>query len=700
MELYEQVSNLINDLRNEYFTVRMLCAILNVNSSHGRHAVSDILARLTQEGRIIYDKRNARYRNTKEGELGKAVFCAHPKGYGFLLMDEGEDLFVPASRTNGAFHHDTVLYRKKDGRKGEAEVIRVLQRGMTYMAGVFVNDGGGRFVVPDEQRFVADIYIPPKRDMGARNGQKVAVRITHYPTDNRNNPEGEVVQILGYPDEKDVDMLSVATNYGLSQVFPPEVEARAEAIAQSVSESELTGRTDLRGEVIFTVDGEDARDLDDAVSIVEQEDGTYILGVHIADVSHYVSAGGDIDKEAFRRGTSVYLPQMVFPMLPKTLSNGICSLYEGVDRLTLTCRMRIDGRGKVLECDIFPSVIRSKHRMTYTAVQAILDGDMDVRAQYADIVSDIEAMARLTRILETKRERRGNIDFVTEEPLFVHDEHGEVVDIRLAEHSFAHKIIEEFMIAANESVAQYATDCGYPCMYRVHAKPDGEKLKALYALMRGLGLDVKRTRESHNSVLQKGLSLAKDTPYFRLVNDVMLRTMQKAKYSDVNTGHFGLAAECYCHFTSPIRRYPDLTVHRIIKTAIAGKMTDKAIDTYINLCRDAAPQCNLTEKNADEAERRADDVKKCAYAARLIGCTFEAYVSGVTERGIYAQLPNTVEGFIPIEQLGCTEFDPENFCLYGDGVRIRLGDAVTVRVASVNRQACKIDFDIVPHDDE
>ena len=632
----------------------------------------------------------------KAGEFGRAEFQGNARGFGFLVREEGEDLFVRASKTHGAFHKDIVLYRRVDGTDDEAEVVKIISRGMMQIVGTYDKSHNARFVIPDEKRFAKDVYILPKRDMGAKNGQKVVAQITVYPTDNRQNPEGEIVEILGFPSGKNVDMTSVARSFHLTQDFPPECQAQAEKMPSTVSEKDLAGRRDLRGCKIFTIDGEDAKDLDDAVSIERNGDGSFRLGVHIADVSHYVKPSSVIDKEAFNRGTSVYFPEMVFPMLPRALSNGICSLYEGVDRLTLTCEMTIDSKGKVTGYDVFPSVIHSCHRLTYTAVQAIFDGDRQTQTRYADICDDLFAMKDLAEILQNKRNQRGNIEFASKEVTFVHDEEGNVIDVVLLCNSFSHQLIEEFMIVANECVAEYAQACCLPFVYRVHEKPDDEKLQLLTKLLEGIGIKVKRAQEIHNSVLQDALLQASKTPYFNLVNDVMLRTMQKAKYSDVNTGHFGLASRCYCHFTSPIRRYPDLVVHRILKTAIVGKMTEKALRAYEDMAYDAAKQSSIREKIADEAERRADDVKKCAYAANLIGQSFSALISGVTERGIYAELPNTVEGFISIEKLGQhLTYNREQFCLHGEGVKFSLGDPVTVTVASVNKQACKIDFDLV-----
>lgn len=691
----EKLLQIIQNIDADFFTLKQLYGILQTHSTVERHIISDTVKQLEADCQVVFDARNHRYRLVKEGDFGKAEFCGNARGFGFLLREDGDDLFVPASKTNGAFHKDVVLYRRVAGTADEAEVVKILSRGMTHVVGTYDKRNNTRFVISDDKRFVSDVYVQPKKDMGAKNGQKVVVQINVYPSDNRNNPEGEIVEVLGFPSDKNVDMLSVAYSYGLSQDFPEPCQKRAETIAQTLTDKDYADRRDLRNQTVFTIDGEDAKDLDDAVSI-KCNDGTFTLGVHIADVSHYVKPNDDIDKEAFNRATSVYLPEMVFPMLPRELSNGICSLYEKVDRLTLTCEMTVNSQGKVIGYDVFPSVINSAHRMTYTAVQAIFDGDSAVMSQYADIVDDLLAMKRLAEILQNKRNKRGNIDFATKEVTFVHDDNGQAVDVVPFEHNFAHQLIEEFMILANETVAEYAETCCYPFVYRVHDKPDEQKLAVLVALMRGLGINVKRSQEIHNSVLQDALLQAEKTPYFHLINDVMLRTMQKAKYSDVNTGHFGLASRCYCHFTSPIRRYPDLVVHRILKTAIAGKMTDKALRAYEDMAYDCAKQATIREKIADEAERKADDVKKCAYAETVIGKTFDALISGVTERGIYAELPNTVEGFIAVDKLGGhLTYNPQQFCLYNDAVKYSLGDKVKVQVISVNKQACKIDFDLI-----
>ncbi len=692
MNITQKILTLIKETDFDGFTAKQLYSLLATKSTSDRRIVQDALGELERSGEIYFDTHIRRYRLVDQETFGRAVFECNARGFGFLIRDDESDLFVPASKVNGAFNKDTVLYRRIEGTEDEAEIVKVLSRGMRELVGVYDKSNNARFVVPDDKRFVKDIYIQPKKDLNAKNGQKVVARITVYPV-GRGKPEGEIIQVLGYPDEKDVDVLSVAASYGLSQQFNDDCVRQAERIPSVLQDKDYVGRRDLRNRRIFTIDGADAKDLDDAVSVTENADGTYSLGVHIADVSHYVKTGDAIDKEAFARGTSVYLPGTVYPMLPRELSNGICSLYQGVDRLTLTCEMTIDAKGKVVDSDIYQSVINSRHRLTYDEVQALLDGDEVTACLYSDIKDDLFSMKRLAEILQHKRDKRGNIEFASKEVAFVQDEQGRVTDVVLQNNSFSHQLIEEFMIVANETVAEYAAACCYPFVYRVHDKPDQDKLAVLLALMKGLGINVKHSSEIHNSVLQDALKQAEQTPYFHLVNDVMLRTMQKAKYSDVNTGHFGLASKCYCHFTSPIRRYPDLIVHRILTTAILGKMTDRALRAYEDMAFDAAKQSSVREKIADEAERKADDVKKCSYAETVIGKTFPARISGVTERGIYAELANTVEGFISVDRLGgYFKYNAMQFCLYNDGARYALGDEVTVTVESVNKQACKIDF--------
>ena len=694
MNFTQKLLQLLQDAKMSNFTVKQACTLLGSQNSADRQIVKDALATLQDQAEVYYDENDRRYNLVDGKNFGKATFQGNKRGFGFLLREDG-DLFVPAPKTYGAYHGDTVLYQRLKGTDDEAKVLAILQRGKNTLVGTLQKEGNVGFGILDDQHFSTDVFIPPKRMLGAKNGQKVVVKIHSYPKDNRNCPEGEIVQVLGYPNQNNVQLLSVAVAYGVQTDIPENVQKRAEKIPQTLCDKDYIGRRDLRNQTIFTIDGDDAKDLDDAVSITFNDDGTYTLGVHIADVSHYVKPGDEIDKEAFNRATSVYFPNMVFPMLPRELSNGICSLYQGVDRLTLTCQMTINPKGNVVDYEVYPSVINSCRRLTYTQVQALFDGDENVKVDLADVADSLFKMQSLAQILQIKRLKRGNIEFATKEVTFVCDDNGDVVDVAPYQRKFSHQLIEEFMIIANETVAEYIENCSYPFVYRTHEKPDEQKLAVLMDLMSGVGIKVKHSQQIHNSVLQDALLQAKQTPYFALINDVMLRTMQKAKYTTTNIGHFGLASRCYCHFTSPIRRYPDLVVHRIVKTAVSGKMTEKAILAYQMMAEDTATQSSKQERNADEAERKADDVLKCKYASKHIGQTFDAIISGVTERGFFAELPNTVEGFVSITKLnGYVTYNAQKFCLSNGSIKYSLGDSVKIVIQSVNNSAFKIDFDL------
>ncbi|MCM1043015.1 MAG: ribonuclease R [Corallococcus sp.] len=697
MKLKDKLVDILNNKPNNFYSEKQIYALAGATSKFERIAVKGALEELAASGGIVADKRNGRYKALGCKDIIKGEISGNQRGFAFVLREDGkEDLFVPHKKLNGAFHKDIVLVRRVQGTEDEAEVVAILQRGMTSIVGVYQKKNGSRFVCPDDKRFYKDVYIPPKKDKNAKNGQRVVVNVTVYPQSDSFNPEGEITQILGYAGEHNADMLAVAYSYGISDVFPEQTLRRADKLPQTVTESDIDGRRDLRHNLTVTIDGEDAKDLDDAVSCTANVDGTYNLAVHIADVSHYVRPSDDIDKEAFARGTSVYLPDMVFPMLPTKLSNGICSLYENCDRLTLSCLMKVDGKGNVTDFEVIKSVINSNHRMTYDQVQSIFDGDDGMQSRFSDVSAMLFAMQSLAEILIDKREKRGNVDFKGSEVKFLSDEMGRVVDIVPYQRKFSHRLIEEFMILANETVARYASDCEVPFVYRIHEKPEQEKLAALVEIMSGVGINLNETRNIHARSLADALGKARNTPYFNLINDVMLRTMQKARYSAANIGHFGLASECYCHFTSPIRRYPDLVVHRVLKTLVEGKMTEKAICAYEEMCNTASVQSSKREKIADEAERKADDVKKCQYAATLIGKEFDGIISGVIESGIFVELESTVEGFVDIGKLsnGTLTFDKAKFRLFGEGICYGLGDCVKVVIDSVNQSACKIDMSL------
>ncbi len=693
MNLNSRLLQLFKESKATFLSRKQIFQLADAHTRFEKDAVGEALDVMVKEGLLYFDKRNARYRLSRQEDFVTGIIDGNARGFAFLVPDgsEGKDMFIAPHRLNGALHRDRVLARPIPDTADEAEVVKVISRGMKQLVGTYTVSNGARFVIADDKKFFKDVFIPPRKSLNARNGDKVVAEITVYPHDGRLNPEGEVTKVLGVGGVNS-DMVSVALSFGISDQHSEEAERHCRKVKQPVSGQMYEDREDFRNCNVFTIDGEDAKDLDDAVSVRVLADGKVELGVHIADVSHYVRPEDPVDKEAFQRGTSVYFPDRVFAMLPKTLSNGVCSLQEGEDRLTLSCVM-VFKEDEIVDFRLTPSVINSKHRMTYNKVQAILDGDEESYAGYSDIAEDIKIMARLAQKLIDRRNVAGNIDFDSNEVGFeiVDDDVTAVVPKKRL---FAHRIIEQFMISANETVAQFVFNCGYPMVYRIHEKPDGEKLAVLIQLLKALGISIQETQNIHASSLQKALEQARQTPYGNMISDVMLRTMQKARYSVVNAGHFGLSSRCYCHFTSPIRRYPDLVVHRVVKSILCNKMTDKAVSAYEEMTERCAVQSSIREKVAMEAERKADDMLKCRYCLRLVGQCFDGRISGVTENGLFVELPDTVEGFIERNDLVEDDltFDGSSYSLYNDNVRYRLGDEIRIKVLSVNMSACKIYF--------
>lgn len=701
MNLNSRLLQLFKESKATFLSRKQIFQLADAHTRFEKGAVGEALDVMVKEGLLYFDKRNARYRLSRQEDFVTGIIDGNTRGFAFLVPDgsEGKDMFIAPHRLNGALHRDRVLARPIPDTADEAEVVKVISRGMKQLVGTYTVSNGARFVIADDKKFFKDVFIPPRKSLNARNGDKVVAEITVYPHDGRLNPEGEVTKVLGVGGVNS-DMVSVALSFGISDQYSEETERHCRKVKQPVSGQMYEDREDFRNCNVFTIDGEDAKDLDDAVSVRVLADGKVELGVHIADVSHYVRPEDPVDKEAFQRGTSVYFPDRVFAMLPKTLSNGVCSLQEGEDRLTLSCVM-VFKEDEIVDFRLTPSVINSKHRMTYNKVQAILDGDEESYAGYSDIAEDIKIMARLAQKLIDRRNVAGNIDFDSNEVGFeiVDDDVTAVVPKKRL---FAHRIIEQFMISANETVAQFVFNCGYPMVYRIHEKPDGEKLAVLIQLLKALGINIQETQNIHASSLQKALEQARQTPYGNMISDVMLRTMQKARYSVVNAGHFGLSSRCYCHFTSPIRRYPDLVVHRVVKSILCNKMTDKAVSAYEEMTERCAVQSSIREKVAMEAERKADDMLKCRYCLRLVGQCFDGRISGVTENGLFVELPDTVEGFIERNDLVEDDltFDSSSYSLYNDNVRYRLGDEIRIKVLSVNMSACKIYFAPVYGTDE
>ncbi len=644
----------------------------------------EILTALVREGELLRDSRY-RYGTAEQFGARRGRLSGNERGFGFFVPSDGtqEDLFIPHRALNGALHGDDVLaISVKGGRSGdEGEILAVLNRGYKEIVGTYRREGKAGYLHPDERKYSSDIFIPAGKNNNCSDGEKAVAKITSFP--NGRAPSGEIIESLGKDGDFFTEELALIRAHKLREEFSAEVTEKAEEQAsRPITEKDLTYREDLRGKLIITVDGEDTRDIDDAIS-VEKKNGKYFLGVHIADVSHYVARGSVIDKEAFKRGTSVYFPDRVLPMLPKALSNNICSLNEGVDRLTLSCFMTVDGNGKVLEKRVAPSVIRSRHRMTYTDVTQLYEGDKTACTRYPDLTETIKLAAELTKILKNARASRGGVAMDIKEAKIIYRE-GKIL-IPDYERTISHEMIEQFMVLANESVAELMTERGMPFVYRIHERPNEEKARGFAEFLSEAGIEVKfnPAKVSPNDYRKLLESLIKN-PIYPIVNRVMLRSMMKAKYSPENEGHFGLASDCYCHFTSPIRRYPDLCIHRIIKESLTDPERTKS--KYKAFVGEAAVQSSECEKNATEAERDVDALYTVAYMQDKIGEEYEAVISGVTSFGLFAELANTIEGFIPLETLPEDYYDfvEERYLLRGTKNSFRLGETIRIRVAAVD----------------
>ncbi len=650
--------------------------------------LEDMLTSLCRAGELLRDLKG-RVGTAEQFRATTGTISGNERGFGFFVPDDGsEDLFIPHRALKGAFHGDSVLAFRKGGRAGdEGEVLAVLKRGRTQLVGLFTRERSGGYVHPDEKKFHSDIFIPSDRTKGAAGGSKVVVRVYHF---EGKMPKGEIVEVLGEGGDFFVEEKALIRAHDLKEEFPPEVLAAAERQAERSPLDDLGGRVDLRDELIITVDGEDTRDIDDAISI-RKENGKYYLGVHIADVTHYVTWKSEIDKEAFSRGTSVYFPDRVLPMLPTALSNDICSLNEGVPRLTLSCFMTVDGRGKVLERSVAPSVICSRHRMTYTDVTAIAEGYREARDRYPDLIGFVETATELTKILKRARESRGGVALDVKEAKILYED-GKIT-IPDYKRTISHEMIEQFMVLANESVATIMTERKMPFVYRVHERPSEDKAKDFHTFLTEAGVHPKFDPSAVSPADYRDLLRSlEDSPLYSLVNRVMLRSMMKAVYSPENVGHFGLASDCYCHFTSPIRRYPDLCIHRIIKESLSDP--EKTRETYKKFVTEAATRSSACERNATEAERDVDALYTVAYMQDKIGEEYEAVISGVTSFGVFAELKNTIEGFIPLETLPDDSYDfvETRFLLRGTRTSFHLGESIRVKVAGVDHGARRVHF--------
>lgn len=680
---------------------RDMRAMLSV-PQEDREKFENLINELIAEGRV-FETKKGKLASPKDLQMATGTFIGHARGFGFVTPDAGgEDIFIPASETMGAMQKDRVLYKMlhkaEKGKKADGVIVRILERGQQRIVGTFeAGSKGYGFVVADDKKIAKDIFISRENTKGAVTGHKVVVEITDYGEDRRN-PEGKVIEILGHINDPGVDILSVIRRYELAVEFPEEVYAEIEHLGTEVAEADKKGREDLRDLLTITIDGADAKDLDDAVSLKRLGNGNFELGVHIADVSHYVRENTALDKEAYARGTSVYLVDRVIPMLPHKLSNGICSLNPHVDRLALSCLMEVNGRGEVVSHRILESVINSDYRMTYTAVREILeDGTPALLEQYAEILPMLEDMEELRQILGEKRRKRGSVNFDLPESKIILDENGKPIDIKPYEKSIATNMIEEFMLVCNETIAENSFWQEMPFMYRSHQEPDEDKLEKMEQFLRGFGYYLrKKDGEIHPRELQKVLQKAEETDEERIITRMVLRSMMQARYTAENGGHFGLAAKYYCHFTSPIRRYPDLEIHRMIKKMLHGELDEKASVYYRRKMPDWAKHCSKQERVAEDAERDTDALKKVEFMEDKVGQIYEGIISGVTNWGIYVELPNTIEGMVALSQMDDDyyEFDEKKMLVFGKRTKksYRLGDKVVVSVAKVDRMMGTIDF--------
>ncbi|HHY77325.1 MAG TPA: ribonuclease R [Clostridiales bacterium] len=703
MKLSDRILEYMKEEAYSPMLFQELADALNIEESK-LDELKETLEHMEAEG-LIVKTRKKRYGLPERMNLIVGRLQGSKKGFGFLIPDNPnmKDIYIPVENLNGAMHNDKVIARitkaSIDTMRSEGEIIRILKRANEKVVGTFENCKKYGFVVPDDQRIYQDIFVSREDFGGAKNGYKVVVEITQWP-EGRRNPEGRVIEILGHKNDVGTDILSIIRGHNLPEEFPQEVEAQANKIPDEISEDIIKNRRDLRDRVIVTIDGEDAKDLDDAISLEVLPNGNYLLGVHIADVSQYVFENSYLDKEALKRGTSVYLLDRVIPMLPKKLSNGVCSLNPKVDRLTLSCDMEIDNKGNVVKYDIFESVIKTKERMTYEAVNKILEeDDEELKERYKDLVELFKNMEKLMNILRKKRMLRGSIDFDFKETKIILDEKGKPVEIKTYRRGTSEKIIEEFMIVCNETVAEHMYWKELPFVYRVHEDPDPEKIMALNELVHNFGYSIKGTDEIHPKALQQLLEKITGKREERLISTLTLRSLQKARYDGASLGHFGLASKYYCHFTSPIRRYPDLMIHRIIKEDIHGKLNEKRIKELNEIIPKIAEQSSIRERAAEEAEREVEDLKKAEYMAERIGEEYEGIISSVTSFGFFVELENTVEGLVHVSHMedDFYIFDEVNHALIGERKRklYRIGDTVRVRVLSVDIANRSIDFVLV-----
>ena len=702
--LKERLLGLINDPAYTPLKKEELALIFDIHPTE-MPMFYNFLEELEEDGYIGKTK-TGKIASPKSMGYFVGKFVAHRKGFGFVESDEEyiQDLFIPAADVNGAMHNDRVVAEitkpATDERRAEGAIIKVLEREITKVVGEFQSNKTFGFVIADEKKFNQDIYIPKKYFSGAKDGDKVVVQITIWPQAGRK-PEGKIIEVLGPKGEKEVEILSIIRAHGLPEEFPKKVLEEAQKVAVPIPQEEIDRRLDIRDLNIFTIDGEDAKDLDDAISIERLSNGNFKLGVHIADVTHYVHEKSKLDKEALKRATSVYLVDTVIPMLPKTLSNGVCSLNPHEDKLTLSVFMEIDRKGNVKQYDIKETIINSKARMTYTEVSDILENDdEELKAKYSHVAEDFKTAEVLAKILMERRSRRGAIDFDFPEAKIILTPEGKVSDIKEYERRISNRIIEEFMLITNETVAEHYFWLNIPFVYRIHETPSPEKMQELGKFVSIFGYTIKGDLEEvHPKALQSIISAIKGKKEEEAISTIMLRSLKQARYSPECSGHFGLAAQYYSHFTSPIRRYPDLQIHRIMKEHLNNKINKKRQEQLVNIVDYASTQSSERERAADLAERDVKDYYKAVYMEDKVGEEFDGVVSSVTSFGMFIELPNTVEGLSRLANMGDDYYiyDEMTYTIIGERTRktYRIGDPVRIKVANVNVDLREIDFKIL-----
>ena len=700
-QTFEKRKKLIYEFICDEFYVPMklkeLAILLQVPKDE-RHELKRVMDSLEADGKVRVTSKGKYVKGEAKTLVG--TFTAHARGFGFVTIEgEAEDIFISEDDINGAFHNDQVeivIKATPAGKRKEGKITKILSHGTTTLVGYFEKSKNFGFVIPDNQKFVKDVFVPLERSKGAVTGHKVVVELTKYGGNNKK-PEGKVVEIIGHINDPGTDIMSIVKGYDLPTAFSEKVLNQAERVAKEVSTADMAGRMDIRDWQMVTIDGEDAKDLDDAISITKDGEN-YVLGVHIADVTNYVQERSALDWEAYNRGTSVYLVDRVIPMLPHVLSNGMCSLNAGEDRLALSCIMTINEKGSVIDHKIAETVVHIDERMTYTSVKKILEEqDEAERERYRELVPMFELMAELSGILREKRRQRGSIDFDFPETKMVLDANGKPIDIKPYDRNVATKIIEDFMLLANETVAEDYFWQEIPFVYRTHEAPDEEKIKKLATFINNFGHSMHiANKEVRPKEIQKLLAKVEGTGEETLISRLALRSMKQARYTPENTGHFGLAASYYCHFTSPIRRYPDLQIHRIIKENLRGRMNEDRRNHYDSILPEVTKKCSERERLAEEAERETIKLKKVEYMEQHIGEVFEGVISSITKWGVYVELPNTIEGLIHVTNMQDDHYNyiEDSYEMVGEhtGKTYKLGQTVRVKVMGTDKLQRTIDF--------